>query len=560
MVKPLRPPAFISRVRNLDRVRQISEVAIRHGFGFLFERYNLWHVLRRKRVVMPPAPAHIGRHLREMLEELGPTFVKFGQLLSTRPDLLPPEIIAELVHLQDDVPPFPYALARAVVEEDLGLTLERLFESFEREPIAAASIGQVHRAVLPGGRRVVVKVQRPDAVRQVESDIELLRQLAGSLRDHLGDRLFIDPVNLVKEFAQAISQELDYGVEARNAERFARNFAGSREVVIPRAFDHYCSRRVLTLEYLEGHTLNSLDLEGLSLSQRRSLAETIAGAWFKQILEDGFFHGDPHPANILYMAPDRIGLLDFGTSGSLSDEDLEEGVSLFLDILDQDVPGVKRRLRGLGVRWSHEKDEETTEALEQVFSRYYDATFADLDPGALIEQVLGIIYKLHLELPTRFLVLDKSLLTVQAVVSQIYPDFNVFEAARPYARKLLRDRFLPQKIAGKAGRSVAKYQRVMREYPFQIHDILEELRDGQMEIGFNPIGLDDFSHKLDILTNRIVVAVVATALLLSSALLAAFISVGPRFFGVSLWGAPGFLIATSFGLWLLWAIFRSGRL
>jgi ubiquinone biosynthesis protein len=495
-----------------------------------------------------------------MLEELGPTFVKFGQLLSTRPDLLPPEIIAELVHLQDDVPPFPYALARAVVEEDLGLTLERLFESFEREPIAAASIGQVHRAVLPGGRRVVVKVQRPDAVRQVESDIELLRQLAGTLRDHLGDRLFVNPVNLVEEFAQAISQELDYGLEARNAERFARNFAGSRQVVIPRVFDPYCSRRVLTLEYVEGHTLNSLDLESLSLSDRRSLAETIADAWFKQILEDGFFHGDPHPANILYVAPDRIGLLDFGTSGSLSDEDLEEGVSLFLDILDQDIPGVKRRLRGLGVKWSHEKDEETTAALEQVFSRYYGTTFADLSPGVVIEQVLRIIYNLHLELPTRFLVLDKSLLTVQSVVSQIYPDFNVFEAARPYARRLLRDRFLPQKIAGKAGRSVSKYQRVVAEYPFQLGDILEELRDGQLEVGIKVIGLNDLIHKLDILTNRIVMAVVTTALLLSGALLAARVQGGPQILGVSLWGAPGFLIGASFGMWLLWAIFRSGRL
>jgi ubiquinone biosynthesis protein len=560
VVSPLRPPAFISRSRNLKRIRQISEVAIRHGFGFLFERYNLWHVLHLKRVSVPPAPAHVGRHLREMFEELGPTFVKFGQLLSTRADLLPPEIIAELVHLQDDVPPFPYALARAVVEEDLGLTLERLFESFEREPIAAASIGQVHRAVLPGGRRVVVKVQRPDAARVVESDIELLRQLAGTLRDHLGDRLFVDPVDLVEEFAQAISQELDYGLEARNAERFARNFAGSRHVVIPRVFDPYCSRRVLTLEYVEGRTLNSLDLESLSLSERRSLAETIADAWFKQILEDGFFHGDPHPANILYVGPDRIGLLDFGTSGSLSDEDLEEGVSLFLDILDQDIPGVKRRLRALGVKWSHEKDEETTAALEQVFSRYYGTTFVDLNPGVVIEQVLRIIYNLHLELPTRYLVLEKSLLTVQAVVSQIYSDFNVFEAARPYARRLLRDRFLPQKIAGKATRSVSKYQRVIAEYPFQLGDILEELRDGQIEVGIKVIGLNELIHKLDILTNKIVVAVVTTALLLASALLAAFIREGPRFVGVSLFGAPGFVIATTFGLWLLWAIFRSGRL
>jgi ubiquinone biosynthesis protein len=317
---------------------------------------------------------------------------------------------------------------------------------------------------------------------------------------------------------------------------------------------------VLTLEYVEGRTLNSLDLESLSLSERRSLAETIADAWFKQILEDGFFHGDPHPANILYVGPDRIGLLDFGTSGSLSDEDLEEGVSLFLDILDQDIPGVKRRLRALGVKWSHEKDEETTAALEQVFSRYYGTTFVDLNPGVVIEQVLRIIYNLHLELPTRYLVLEKSLLTVQAVVSQIYSDFNVFEAARPYARRLLRDRFLPQKIAGKATRSVSKYQRVIAEYPFQLGDILEELRDGQIEVGIKVIGLNELIHKLDILTNKIVVAVVTTALLLASALLAAFIREGPRFVGVSLFGAPGFVIATTFGLWLLWAIFRSGRL
>lgn len=557
---PLRPPAFVSRVRNLERIRQISDVAMRHGFGFLFERYNLWHILRLKRSAVPPAPAQLGRHLREMLEELGPSFVKFGQLLSTRPDLLPPDVITELVHLQDDVPPFPYALAQAVVEEDLGLKVERLFESFEREPIAAASIGQVHRAVLPGGRRVVVKVQRPNAVKQVESDIELLRQLAATLNEHLGDRLLVDPVSLVREFAQAIGQELDYGLEARNAERFAHDFAGSAEVMIPRVFRRYCSRRVLTLEYVEGHTLNALDLEGLGLAERRTLAETIASAWFKQILEDGFFHGDPHPANITYVAPDRIALLDFGTAGALSDEDLEQGVGLFLDILDQDISGVKRRLRSLGVRWPRSRDAETTAAIEQVFSRYYGVTFSDLDAPAIIEQVLGIIYTIHLELPPRFLVLDKALLTLQGVVAQVYPDFNVFEAARPYARRLMRDRFLPQRIAGKVTRSAARYQAVLQEYPFQIADILEELRDGQMEIGINPIGLKEFTHKLDILTNRIVVSVVATALLLSSALLAAFIDVGPRFLGVSLWGAPGFLIATSFGLWLLWAIFRSGRL
>ncbi len=559
MVTLLRPH-IVSRSRNLGRIRQIAGVAIGHGFGYLIERYNLWHVLRLRRMRVEPPPPNLGRHLREMLVELGPTFVKFGQLLSTRPDLLPPDIISELVQLQDQVPVFPFSEARAVVEQELGLSLERLFESFDPVPMAAASIGQVHRAVLPGGRPVIVKVQRPEAAGQVARDIDLLQQIAVLLKDHVGSRLFVDPVSVVNEFAQGISRELDYGIEARNAERFARDFAGSETVAIPRVYRQYCSRRVLTLEYMPGLTLNSLDFDSLTMEQRRTLAATIAGAWFEQILEKGFFHGDPHPANILFITPERIALFDFGTAGALSDEDLEEGARLFLDVMDQDIDGVKRRLRRLGVTWSRDKDAMTHAALEEAFSRYYGVTFSEIDPADILQQVLGVIYSLHLQLPTRFLLLDKSLLTVQGVVSQIYPDFNVFESARPYARHLLWERFLPNKVAGKASRTISTYQRVIQDYPFQLHDLLEELRDGQLEIGINPIGLDDLIHKLDILTNRLVVAVVVTAVLLSSALMAVFVQEGPRFLGVSFWGAPGFLIASGFGVWLLWAIFRSGRL
>lgn len=548
------------RARNLDRLRQISEVAVRHGFGYLFERHNLWHVIPLRRRQVNPPPPQLGRHIREFLEELGPTFVKFGQLLSTRSDLLPHEIVTELVRLQDQVPPFPVEAARAVLEEDLGLTTERLFVSFDPVPLAAASIGQVHRAVLPGGVEVVVKVQRPDASRQIQRDIDLLRQVADLLKEHLGDRLFVDPISVVEEFSRSIFAELDYNLEGRNAERFAADFASADPVAIPRVFWSHSSRRVLTLGWQGGETLNQLDIDGLSHTDRHSLAETIANAWFKQILENGFFHGDPHPANIVFLDPHRIALLDFGIAGSLSTTDLEQGTLLFLDIMDRDIDGVKRRLQRLGIRWPRGKDAGVTAALELGFSRYFGASLSDIDPGALIKEVFDIIYDLHLELPARFLLLEKSLLTVEGVVTRVYPDFNVFEAARPYARRLLLRRYRPDVVAGGALRSASSYVEVFRDYPFQLHDLLEEMRDGELEIKFVHTGLEDFSHKLDILTNRVVVALVALSLGVASSIVAVFVTGGPHILGVSVWGIPGFLAALFFGVWLMWAILRSGRM
>ena len=548
------------RARNLERLRQISEVAVRHGLGYFFERHNLWQILSVRRREVPPPPSQLGRHIREFLEELGPSFVKFGQLLSTRSDLLPHEIVVELVKLQDRVPPFPVDEARAVIEEDLGLTVERLFEWFDPVPIAAASIGQVHRASLPGGVQVVVKVQRPGAFRQIERDIDLLYQIAELLAEHFGKRLAVDPVETINEFSRALSAELDYTLEGRNAERFASNFAEHEEVEIPAVFWSHSSRRVLTLEWKPGLTLNQLDLENLGISERYRLADTISRAWFKQILEDGFFHGDPHPANITYVDADHIALLDFGIAGNLSDEDLEQGTLLFLDIMNRDIAGVKRRLQRLGVHWSRDKDDLATAALELGFSRYFGASLADIDPAALIREVFDIIYSLHLGLPTRFLMLEKSLLTVEGVVTQIYPDFNVFEVARPYARRLLARRYRPDVALGRLTRSLTEYGQVFREYPFQLHDLLEEMRDGELEIKFVHTGLEDFSHKLDILTNRMVVALVAVSLGIASSLVAVFITEGPHVLGVSVWGIPGFLAALFFGVWLMWAIVRSGRL
>ncbi|GAB4251339.1 MAG: AarF/ABC1/UbiB kinase family protein [Thermoleophilia bacterium] len=556
---PATHPGLFSRARNLERIRQISEVAVRHGFGYFFERHNLWETLHLKRR-HAPVPANRGRHIRQMLEELGPTFVKLGQLLSTRPDVVPPDVIEELVKLQDQVPGFPMEEVRKVVEQELGLTLERAFVSFDPEPVAAASIGQVHQAVLPGGFSVMVKIQRPQAQRQIERDIELMYQVAEFLKDHVGERLFVDPCRVVEEFAGSITRELDYVLEARNIERIRDNFRNREEVQVPRVYWRYTTHRVLTMEAAEGRTLKSLDLNAIPLSDRRALAETLAHTWFKMILEDGFFHADPHPSNILYQGGNRIALLDFGITGRLSQEDLEQGTRFFLAVMDRDIPAVKRRLRRLGVSWEPSRDAQMTQALEEGFSKYWGASLADVDPRTLLREIFDIIYSLHLELPTRFLLLDKALFELEGVVSALYADFNVFEVARQYARRLLQERLYPWRISSRLERSAAEYADVFRDYPFQIHRVLQEAQEGRLAIQFVHRGLDEVIHRFDLISNRIVVALITISIGVSSTFVAVQVEGGPQLFGLSVWGVPGILAAAVFGVWLMWAIMRSGRL
>ena len=349
------------RTRKIGRLSEIAQVAVRHGFGYFFERHKLTDLLPwTARVEASPSVvgSDRGRHLREMLDELGPTFVKFGQLLSTRPDVVPPDIVAELRSLQDDVRPFPFAQVREVVEAELELTLEQAFLRFDETPIAAASIGQVHRAMLPNGDEVAVKVQRPNAPRQIESDLALLYQAARMIKERVRALDFIDAHELVDEFARFIRQELDYKLEARNADTFRRNFAGSELVVVPKVYWSYCGTRMLTLEFLEGVQLADLDLETTSLEERRELAYQVTKTWMEMIFRHGFFHGDPHPANVLVLDGGRIGLVDFGLVGKLTDEDMARLTRLFIDAATENVDALPRRLGELGVRYPKEREEE----------------------------------------------------------------------------------------------------------------------------------------------------------------------------------------------------------
>jgi ubiquinone biosynthesis protein len=549
------------RGRSLGRLSEIAQVAARHGFGYFLRRNRLGDLLSGNGGDPEVVVSDRGRRLREMLDELGPTFVKFGQLLSTRPDVVPPDIVFELKALQDAVRPFSFAHAERVVEEELGLTLERLFLEFDEKPIAAASIGQVHRAVLPNGRHVVVKVQRPDAPRQIEADLELMYQVARLARERVRALEFIDTVALVDEFARAIRQELDYRLEARNAEQFHRNFAGHPHVRVPRVYWSYSRARVLTLELLEGVHVRDLDLGSYTIEERRRIAYQIAEAWMTMIFRHGFFHGDPHPSNIMVLEQsEQIGLVDFGTAGSLAADDTSKLTGLFIDAVNQNIEALPTRLAALGVRYPKDREEEFVAELRDVFYRYYGARLSEIDPLEVVREAFALIYRMHLTLPTRFVLLDRAIATLGSVGMELYPAFNVFEVAKPYARELMLERFTPQRVLARTQQEARNYVRMALELPYQVHDVLQEVRDGQIEVGFRHEGLDDLIKRMDVVFNRIGIAMVAVGGALTSAILGAVVERGPQIFGIHFLSVIGLSLSMLLAIWLVWGVLRSGRL
>jgi ubiquinone biosynthesis protein len=559
----------MSTTRSIGRLSEIAQVMVKHGFGYFLEAHKLSDLLPGRSAedrlgdaaAAQGASSARGQHLREVLDELGPTFVKFGQLLSTRPDIVPPDIVVELRGLQDDVRPFPFEQAERVIEEELENTLERLFLDFEPTPVAAASIGQVHRATLPNGRRVAVKVQRPGAPQKIEADLGLLYQAARLARERIRALDFVDTRQLVDEFARSIRKELDYRQEGRNAQNFHRNFAGNPHVHVPKVYWQYTRPRVLTLEWIDGIQVADLDLITTTLEERREIAYRITDAWMTMIFRHGFFHGDPHPANILLPAEaGTIGLVDFGAVGTLTDDDMSKLTGLFIDAANENIDQLPKRLSDLGVRYPKEREAEFLSEIRELYYRYYGASLSEVDPIQVIREGFQLIYSMNLHLPARFLLLDRTIATLGSVGAELYPDFNVFEVARPYARDLMLERFAPDRVARRARREAINYARVLAEAPHQFHDFMEEIRDGQIEVGFVHKGLDDLLAKLDTLANRLVIALVVVGGLIGSSIIGIFATAGPQVLGINVISIVGFACSAVLGIWLLWGVVRSGRL
>jgi ubiquinone biosynthesis protein len=550
------PPA--TRTGNLRRFSQIGRVLVRHGFGFVFD---VRRERREKKGLQEFLAPNFGVRLRQTLDDLGPTFVKFGQLLSTRSDILPDSVLAELQKLQDTVRPLPAGAAQAIVERELGAPVEEVFTRFDPEPLGSASIGQVHRAVLRDGEVVAVKVQRPEAPGRVESDLELMREFADFLDRRFGRRIFVDVRGLVAEFETVIRRELDYTTEAENARRFAVNFAGT-PVVIPRVHLEYSTARVLTLQHIEGTRFRDIRPLLLSPSERRRVASMGADAIFKMAFEDGFFHGDPHPGNLILTPQGDLALLDFGMVGYMSRGDIEALSRLFIAVVQRDAAAALRGLESLGVRYAPEVRGDLERDLREFLNKYSGLSVGEVTLGQALSELISLARRYRLRVPPVFPLLTKALVTAEGLARAIDPTINVYEVARPYARRLLAERLKPAAVLEGTRERALEYARYVEDYPEQIRQLLAEVADGELEVRLMHGGLDELIGEVDVLANRLVFAVVTGALLLGSCMLGAFDHGGPGvpYLGVPVVSFVGFTLSVIMGCILLAIIFRSRRL
>ena len=551
----LSPPR---RTGNFRRFSQISRVLVRHGFGFVFD---VRRDRREKKGLQEFLAPNFGVRLRRTLDDLGPTFVKFGQVLSTRSDILPESVLSELQKLQDTAKPMPAGVAQKIIERELGAPVDEVFASFDPVPLGSASIGQVHKAVLQGGETVAVKVQRPEAPSRVAGDLELMRDFASLLDRRFGRRLFVHVGGLVAEFEVVITRELDYSAEAENARRFAANFAGTR-VIIPAIYLDLSTPKVLTEEFIEGSRFRDIRPLSFTPSERRRIATMGADAIFRMAFEDGFFHGDPHPSNLLLTPSGDLALLDFGMVGYMSQGDIEALSRLFIAVIQRDASAALRGLERLGVGYATEIRGDLVRDLREFLNKYSGLSVGEVTLGQALSELIALARRYRLRMPPVFPLLTKALVTAEGLARSIDPTINVYEVARPYAQRLLSERYKPRNVVDVVEERALEYARYAEEMPDQVSLILAEFADGEIEVQLEHGGLDDLFSSVDVLANRVVFAIVTAAMYVGSAMLGAFNIAGPD---VPLTGSPlicilGFTLALIQTAILMTVIFRSGRL
>lgn len=543
------------RFKRIQRSRQIANVLIKHGFSHLVERLELklppWKK-PEKEVVRIPVPVRA----RLVLEELGPTFIKFGQMLSMRPDLIPVEFVEEFKKLQDRVPGFGYEDVESEIKKEFGASINELFDSFDREPIAAASIAQVHRAVL-NGKDVVVKVQRPKIEDTIEEDLDILFNLARLITKHIPESRLYDPVGIVDEFARTIRNELDFTVEGRNAERFARNFTDSEEVYIPKVYWELTSKRILTLESIQGTKISDIGKE-IGDEVRKNLSENIARSYMKQILIDGFFHADPHPGNIFVINNRVIAFMDFGIVGRVDDYMKEKLASLFIAIIQRDTNRIIDEFLDIGIVGEETSIPEFKDDIAGLIERYYGTELKQVNISVMINEIMKTALKHKIRIPANFALLIKTLVTLEGICRELNPDFNLTEISKPFVESLVAERVHPRRILGRFIENVSEFNELMMLLPRRLNRILSRMEGGKLLIDLEHKGLNRVIAELDLASNRLSVSLIISAIIIGSSVIM-LTGKGPLLFGLPVIGILGFIIAGILGMALVILILRSGR-
>ena len=536
---------------HLDRSGEISGVLARHGLDYLAGSLGPSASVQ--------APCTQPEHLRLALEEMGTTFIKLGQILSTRADLLPAEYLIELTKLQDSARPIAFEMVQEALVKELGQPLETAFAFFDPEPLAAASIGQAHAARLHDGTDVVVKIRRPGVLEQVNEDLEILKRLAATAARHWEFANRYDLPGLAQEFSDTLRSELDYMREAQSAEVFATNFADDSKIHIPRIFWDTTSTRVLTLERIRGTKINDLDALDKQGIDRPALAEYATNVTLKMVCDDGFFHADPHPGNFFIEADGRIGLIDFGMVGKVDERTQELLADLLLDISKEDAEHLVDVFLELGVTRDRVNRDLLRRDIEHLLKTYWGRPLKELKIGSLLNEVFTVMRNHHLHLPSNIAQLLKTIIMIEGLGANLDPDFHLTTVLAPYTKRLVFRQYLPSRWIPRLGRASIEMARLSAEMPQQFRRMLTAIEHDQLQIGMRPEGFDPLIDRFEKISNRIVLGVIAAAFINGLAVLMSVYR--PPAWERWAWVvfAFGFLCALVLGVYLAWSILRVRR-
>lgn len=554
---------FINATKDLSRAQDIAAALIRYGFGGFVQAIGLGNILERVGKTLHWQYAEEFAHqdtphrIRHLLEELGPTFIKMGQVLATRVDLFAPNYICEFEKLLDEVPPVPFAELLPQIEEDIGGALEEIFLEVDPAPLAAASLAQVHKAVLKNGEQVVLKIRRPGIRKLVEADLRLLERLVDAIDDETDDLHRYRPKEIVRQFSQSLRRELDFAMESRNAERVAASLAGNYEIVIPKVYWEYTGERLNVQEYIQGIAGRDLPAVKISGLNRKLLAERGAKAVLHMIMVDGFFHADPHPGNVFYLPGNRLAFIDFGMMGRLTDERRDQVVHFLYGMIQHNPAKVVEIMED----WSNTGvtgNQVLVTEIDAFVDQYSSLAFKDLNLPAMIGDLMNIMRDHNLSLPPDLALLIKAYITLDGFGKFLDPECNSLVLAKPMMEKLLADQYKPDMLAKRGWHNLVIITEMLAGMPKELHQLFRASRKGRLQIDINIVHLDRHIVKIDQAISRLTMGIITAALIIGTSVIMT-VETGKEIMGLSIFALIGYVSASVVGVWLLISIWRGNK-
>lgn len=551
---------FKKKIEYFRRYRYILGILFKYGFGHIVEKLNVEYyiesgkrILKIKNKESEKQKLKGPERLRLAFEELGPTFIKFGQILSTRPDLIPIEYIEQLKKLQDKIEPVEFDKIEEILNVNYGENYKNIFKKVEREVLGSASIGQVHKALLKDGTEVVIKVKKPETDHIVELDISILYNIAVIIEKKIPELAYYNPVKLVNEFSKSIKKEMDFTLEGKNNDIIRMNFKKFKNFKVPEIYWDYSNENILVMEFIRGKKL--YDVLDKNLENGEFLAELGANIFLKQILEDGFFHADPHPGNIFLIGKNTIVFIDYGMVGILNEDAQENMAEILEGIVLKDVEKILKGFKGFDTLPYDLNERALKSEIRELLEKYYDISLKNINIGKLIYEMSNIVIKYKIYIPADFFLMGKTLMTIDGIGRALYPDFNMLEVAKPFVKKLLFRKLSPKRFGEKALKSFKNYDEFLNDFPVNMGVLFEKLKKDKIGIEIKSKDIKEFNSTIDKTINKLSTSIIIAAIIIGSSMMIQS-HTGFSIRGYSVLGISGFVIAGFFGIVLVIETFK----